>query len=57
MGMRAKVTKFFIYKFQCMKQIFFQGNYYATVTSPSSMLVFLEHKLTSIHVLNDDAQK
>ena len=40
-----------------MKQVFFQGEYYATFTSPASVHIPLEHELTGMRVVMEDAQR
>lgn len=54
---KAKVTQFLVHEFHGMKQVFFSGDYYATVPTPSSVHVALEHELTCMTVIKEDAQR
>ena len=40
-----------------MKQVFFQGNFYVTVTNPSSTHIPLEDELTGMRVVTEAAQR
>lgn len=54
---KAKITQFFIHEFQSMKQVSFQGDFYATGTNPSSAHIPLEHEVTGMRVVTEAAQR
>ena len=51
---KAKVRKFFVHEFQGLKQVFFEGEYYVTIPSSTSMAMALEHDLTWMQVVQKD---
>lgn len=51
---KAKVRKFFVHEFQGLKQVFFEGEYYVTIPSSTSVAMALEHDLTWMQVVQKD---
>jgi hypothetical protein len=48
---KAKITQIFIHEFYGDGRVFFQGKYYNMATSTSSSFVALQHRCTSMVVL------